>query len=709
MSAELIASESARKKSNFISLVLSGTALLSGTAFMPVAVQAADKDEGVVLEEIIVSADRKSSFSADFVQAGTFRNARLIDTPLTATVMTKELLESQQALNMSDAMKNTAGVTTSQINTVIYSNLAVRGISLGNLSNYRMNGVLPVVNYIHMPLENKSRVEVLKGAAGLYYGFASPSGVVNLVTERPDDNEIGISASVNSHGGYGGDVDISHVWGNSGLRVNLAAANTEIGVDNTGGDRFFVSAAYDWRPTDQFSLELDGEYIDNTVTEATLVRINPVAAADYELPPLLPSSANLGSEWLYADGKELNLMGKATYKFNSAISASVSAGRSYLNRTRRFSWFRDYDLDTGDGTVQVFTYPENTFESSIIRGDLAAAAETAGIEHEFIVGISKQFLTVVNPAGVGQGVITQNYYTQNGDLPVMGDAAFTLGVKSKTTDFGVFLADRMQITEWLQATIGYRFTKYTNESNTSTYETSPGTLSASVLFKPMENISLYGTYIEGLEEGGIAPGIANNTGEVLPAALSTQWEGGIKFEPKRGLLMTVAYFNIERSSSYINAANFFVQDGQAVYQGFEFNLAGEITKDLAIATSATYIDAKMDSGAASIVGKLIENTPKYTGSFFLEYKVPALEGLSLNGGVFYTGKRAVNPANDGFTPAYTLLDLGANYSFDADGHPVVLRLNAENVTGKRYWEATGAGLLAQGKPSTVKFSVSTSF
>lgn len=705
MSAELKKNESIYGKRLASLLLSSAIVSLSGGAVS----QAAETGDAVVLEEIIVSADRKSSFSADYVQAGTFRNARLIDTPLTATVMTKELLESQQALNMSDAMKNTAGVTTSQINTIIYSNLAVRGISLGNLSNYRMNGVLPIVNYIHMPLENKSRVEVLKGAAGLFYGFASPSGIVNLVTERPLEDEIGVSASGNNHGGYGGDIDISRVWGNSGLRVNLAASNTEIGVDNTGGDRFFAAAAYDWRPNDRFSLELDGEYIDNTITEATLIRINPAPANEFELPPLLDSSANLGSEWLYADGKELNLMGKATYKITSAISASFSAGRSYLDRTRRFSWFRDYDLVTGDGTVQVFTYPGNTFESSIIRGDLAAAVETAGIEHEFILGISKQFVTVVNPFGVNQGVIAQNYYTQSGELPVMGDAERNIRITSKSTDFGVFIADRMQITDWLQATVGYRFTKYTNKSETSDYETSPGTLSGSILFKPMENMSLYGTYIEGLEEGGIAQGITNNAGEVLPAALSTQWEGGVKFEVKRGLLLTLAYFNIKRASSYINSANFFVQDGQAVYQGIEFNLSGEITNELAIATSATYIDAKQDSGAASVIGKLIENTPEYTASLFLEYKLPVVPGLSLSGGVFYTGERAVNPTNDGFTPAYATIDLGASYSFDMDEHPVVVRLNADNITGKKYWEATGSGLLAQGKPGSIKFSVSTIF
>src|SRR5258706_6622247 len=47
-----------------------------------------------------------------------------------------------------------------------------------------LNGVLPIDNNIWMPMEDKERVEVLKGASALYYGFAVPAGVVNMVTQR---------------------------------------------------------------------------------------------------------------------------------------------------------------------------------------------------------------------------------------------------------------------------------------------------------------------------------------------------------------------------------------------------------------------------------------------------------------------------------------------------------------------------------------------
>src|ERR1044072_5361365 len=125
------------------------------------------------LEEVVVTADRQGSYSADLVQAGSFRGARQLDTPLTINVIPDALIRSQQAQGLLDALRNTAGVSPSQTSTTVYSNIAIRGINVENRSNYRLNGILPIVNLVDLPLEDKDRVEVLKGASALYYGLRS--------------------------------------------------------------------------------------------------------------------------------------------------------------------------------------------------------------------------------------------------------------------------------------------------------------------------------------------------------------------------------------------------------------------------------------------------------------------------------------------------------------------------------------------------------
>lgn len=92
---------------------------------------------------------------------------------------------SSAPIGLLDALRNTAGVSPSQTSTTVYSNIAIRGISVENRSNYRLNGILPIVNLVDLPLEDKDRVEVPKGASALYYGFTTPAGIVNLTMKRP--------------------------------------------------------------------------------------------------------------------------------------------------------------------------------------------------------------------------------------------------------------------------------------------------------------------------------------------------------------------------------------------------------------------------------------------------------------------------------------------------------------------------------------------
>ncbi|WP_129779758.1 TonB-dependent siderophore receptor [Peristeroidobacter soli] len=694
------------------SVAVMATLLVSATALAqdakPQEPRDANARDGATLEEIVVTADRRDSFGAEFVQAGTFRNQRAIDTPLTVAVVTKDLLNSQQAVTVFDAARNTAGVTASQINTVIYSNLAIRGIPVNNFTNYRLNGVLPIVNLIDMPLENKDRVEILKGASGLYYGFASPAGIVNLTSERPTPEPFtSVDLTGNSNGAYGGGFDVSRSWGNQGLRINAAAATIETGVDRTSGDRRFASAAYVWEPTEKLSFELDGEYIYRTVTEPTEYALPAPVNGVTTILPLQRASKNVGADWLQADGYEYNLMSKVRYDFSPAWSASFSVGQSSLSRTRRYSSFGGYDLATGNGTVNVAIFYRNDYENFIYRGDLAGAFTTGPIEHEILLGYSETTTRSFIPTAARTSY-AQNLYNPV-EIPEQPNPVRIIANPAEVRDAGYYIMDRAKITDWLQLTAGYRGTDYRNHSPASTYEATPESLSYGVLLKPREWISLYGTYIEGLEEGGTAPGIALNAGTILPAAVSEQHEFGVKIQPMRGLMITAAYFDIDRASSYLNPSNYFVRDGRASYKGYELSATGEITRDLSIAISAISLDAIQESGAAAVVGKKIENTAETTGSVFLEYRLPFVPGLRISGGAFYTGERAVNAANTAFIPGYTTYDLGASYSTDMNGRKVTFRVNGENITGKRYWAATGASLVQQGMPGSVRFSVNTEF
>ncbi len=682
--------------------------ILSASALPTLAQAQPAQDQGIVLEEIVVTADRRNSFSQDYLQAGAFRDARIIDTPLTVSVMSRELLDAQQASSIMDAVRNTAGVTQSQLNATIYSNLAVRGVAVDNLTNYRFNGVLPIINFIDMPMENKDRVEVLKGAAGLYYGFASPSGIVNLVTSRASAEPINkASLSGNVHGAYGGHVDIGRKWGDVGLRVNAAANSLETGVDDTKGRRYFASAAFDWDVTDDLEIMLDAEYIDKSVTEATELVLPAAVNGVITLPAFQKSSLNLGSDWLLSEGYEYNLLARARYTISADWSLSLGTGESYLERDRRYSSFSGYNLTTGNGTMGLALTHGNDYRARIVKGDLAGVVETGPIKHNLLIGASHYTRDANIPAAVRYS-FAQNLYNPV-EIPEQPTPPRNITSISRVKEDAVFIFNRASYDEWLNVTVGYRTTDYRDRNLTTTYKTSPDSWSYGALVKPLSWISLYGNYIEGLEAGIIVPQIATNAGQVMPAALSEQREYGIKLEPMRGLLVTGAYFDIDRASSYLNAANLYVRDGSANYSGFEFSATGEVDRNLSVSVSGVFLDAKQETGSATVRGKRIENTAKFSGSIFAEYGIEALDGLKLSAGAFRVGKRAANAVNSAFVKGYTTFDLGARYEMEYAEQPLSIRLYAENVTGKKYWAATGSSLLQQNVPSNVKLSVSTSF
>jgi iron complex outermembrane recepter protein len=664
---------------------------------------------GTGLEEIVVTADRADSFGADFVQAGTFRNALQIDTPLTVSVISETLLKSQQANGLLDALRNSAGVTSSQINTSVYSNLAIRGIIVENRGNYRLNGTLPVINLIDMPLENKYRVEALKGASALYYGFTTPAGIINLTSKRPtEDPYLGVKVAGNQHGQAVGSFDVSDTWGNFGTRINAAYGSQDTGVERVDGDRKFLAGAFDWRVNDNFVLQLDAEYIRKAISEPTIVQLNTTGPFAFVLPPFDDPERNVGAEWMKSDSEERNLLLHAQWKLTPTWAVSLDVGESHLDRFRRFSTFLNYNITTGAGTVSVDPLNRVEYRNRMARAELAGAFPTGPFQHQIVFGYSKNVREIFTPVRTAQ-TFTQNYYNPV-ELPFRAFPDRVVTNPSEIDDAGYYVFDRIEYSEWLQLLAGVRRSDYEETSLLGApYTADPTTPSFGIVVKPRSWMSVYATYIEGLESGGTAPAGSVNAGDTLPASISEQYEGGIKVEPRKGFLLTLAYFDIDRASAFVNpATRIFVQDGRVQYKGIELSATGEITPDLSLYVSAMDLDAKQGAAAnAAVVGKRPDNTPERTYSAFAEYRLPFVPGAAISAGVFYTGDRAVNATNQAFAPSYTTYDVGASYATEIGGTKTSFRINAENVTGERYWAATGSGFLAPGLPRQIKFSIET--
>lgn len=678
-------------------------ALAAALPVLPALAQTGPDD--ALLEEIVVTADR-AGYGAAFVQAGTFRNARQLDTPLTVSVVPREVLDAQLATSIHTALRNTAGVTRSQLNGATYDNLAIRGITVENRGNYRLNGSLPIINLIDLPLENKERVEVLKGVSALYYGFTSPAGIVNLTTKRPTAEPLTTATiTATGHGGVTAHADLGRTSedGTLGVRLNALAGRVDAGIDGADGDRALASAALDWNPTETLSFKLDAEYIEKSIGEPAAIALLPAVNGRITLPPIPPAERNLAGSWQKYDAEALNLLGRVDWRLAPDWVVTLEAGQAHTQRDRAFSQFQNYDLVTGEGQLLAFLVRDQDYENRNLRGELTGAFSTGPVRHTLTFGATSNVRKQDAP-GQRQVTFGQNLYDPR-PIPVTEIPSLPTS-PSKIEDRGAYVFERAELGDWLQVMAGLRYSDYENGRYTAT-ETSP---SVGVVVKPLPWVSLYGTWIEGLEEGGTAPANAVNANEVLPPATSEQWELGVKAEPLDSLLVTLARFEVDRPSAFTNAERRFVQDGRTSYKGWEASVTGEVTADWSVYASALLLDATLEKAAnTALIGKRPENTARFSGSVFVEYRPPAVEGLALTAGAFHVGRRAVNNLNQAWVNGYTTFDVGARYGFEVGGLEYTARLAVENVTDRSYWNSAGNGLLGVGGPRTTKAALSVRF
>lgn len=683
--------------------------------------QIAYADEAITLDEVEVKTNNRNSFNSKTVQVGTFRDMDPLDVPLTVNSVTREVLDAQATNNLFGALRNTAGVTRSQLNGSTYDNIAIRGILVENRGNYRLNGSLPIINLIDTPLENKERVEVLKGASSLYYGLVPPSGIVNLVTKRAGSKETkSLTLSTNEFGGRSAHIDYGKRFGAEeqfGARINLVTGSEDIGVDNYEGSRGLASAALDWRFNDKLSFKLDLENYRKDVSEQAAIALPAAVNGKITLPPVPDSTQNLAGKWQRYDAEATNMLFRTDYALSENWNLLFEAGRAKTERDRNFSQFQNYNIATGEGQLQVFFTRNQEFTNTNYRTELFGLVETGPVKHQVTFGYTSNEREGITPGFLRPGVIAQNYYNPR---PIAELAAVSANTLSDQTinDRGLYVFDQIALTDKWNLMLGARQSRYETTSKnisaagtkTTHFKADEITPSVAVMYKLQPNISLYASYIEGFEDSGQAPANRANAGELLDPAKSKQKEVGFKTQIFNNFLIQLAYFDIERAAAFTDpASNTFKVNGDGNYRGLEFAATGEITDNLSIAASAMLMDAKLKTPDASTDGNTPENTPEKTASLFAEYRINQLPGLFLSAGLYYGGKQQVNALNQASIDSYTIGSLGARYQTYLGKQKTTFQVVVDNITDKEYWNTAGNGFLGVGRPRTVQANVRFDF
>ena len=243
---------------------------------------------------------------------------------------------------------------------------------------------------------------------------------------------------------------------------------------------------------------------------------------------------------------------------------------------------------------------------------------------------------------------------------------------------------------------------------------------ASLMFKPMGNMTLYATFASSLQPGDLAPAGTVNAGESLAPYRSKEYEVGYKASLSK-IDFTAALFEIQRPFANINPiGNVFEISGQQVNKGLELSAVGEVAANLRVYGGVTLLNARLEATPlASTDNKIYVGAPKVKGNTLFEYSIPTLPGLVATFDWQFSGPRAADDTNSFYVAGYNLFDLGARYTSSILTKQVTWRLSVDNLTDRPYWSTvapsnltganTGSLLAHFGTPRTLLAAVSIDF
>ena len=684
----------------------------------------------IELPAVQIQGQDESGYRSDTASVGGFDAAPLLDTPASISVINAAMIKDQQARLLSEVLRNDAAVGDSYAPIGYYENFVVRGFSLNAASSYKING-RTITGEQNVALENKQQVEVLKGLAGLQSGISEPGGVINYVTKRPEDVRS-VTVSTDDRGSGYLATDVGGWFGSEqqfGLRANVAHEDLHSYVEHANGQRDFVSLAFDWNISPDAVLQLDAEYQNKQQRSVPGYQLLGGTEVPHDASPKKLLGHQSGSKPVGIDS--LNLNGTFDYRFSDQWKGSVSAAHSkvVIDDYSSFAWGGDtqglgnYFTSAGNYDIYDYRSPDDTRRDDEVQAALTGLFDTAGLGHELTFGTSAFRRVIDKRAAVNEWLGSANI---DQEAPTYAPTDVPLNDSHRALDsrqYGLFVTDRIRFNEQWQTVLGGREVRLDEKAfdsdgnqarHTQQYVFLP---QAALIYKPIENLSLYTRYSKGLSLGGSAPWFASNKDETLAPTTSRQIEAGVKYDWHR-ISFAAAVFEMRQAYQYAKpdgAGNFtYVQQGQQKNTGLELSANGWATDRLQIASSVAAIRARVTgSGTPDYEGHQAINVPVLRASVYADYALPWVNGLAVLGGVQYSAKKYANRTGNVEVGDYAVVNVGSRYTTKLDGYETVFRLSVDNLFDKRYWrdagEYMGDDYLFQGAPLTARLCASVNF
>lgn len=670
------------------------------------------------LEEVVVTNRR--SLNDQPVSIGKIA-VDPMDLPQSLSIIGQGLIREQQALRLSDAIRNVNGVYITTTRGNVQESFGARGYNLGNTNlfknGFRVNsGVMP-------ELSSLEKVEVLKGSAAVLYGQVAPGGIVNMVTKQPKFTRGGeLSMRIGSYDLYKPAFDLYGPINSSiAYRVNGTYEKAGSFRNQVESERYYINPSLLFKLGKRTELLAEGDFLYHNFTPDF-----GIGTLGGKQIPNVPRSSFFGTSWQYSKTKQTTTTFSVRHQL--ADNWKLSSSFSYQFYKRDYYAVERIQADANGEWVRPLGRILTDEQFYAAQVNLNGKFHTGQLEHNLLAGIdadrsvsSNNDFTFPAVSGLAAGsydkinILDPGKYTMRTDIP---EATAIREREAPINRFGGYVQDLIKLSPKFNVLAGIRWsyidTKGIDSTNFLTGAKTTGSSRSDkafsprfgLVYKPFTSTSFFASYSNSFNVNSGQ----DLEGKPVKPSIIDQYELGVKNQFLNGMLSAnvtvyrIKNNNLAQTAPYLldgtpnNNSNFKLLSGETTSDGVEVDFAAYPVQGLSITAGYSYNYlryTKTDTTVGSFKnGERLVNNPAHTanGSVFYTFGKGRFEGLKIGATLVYLGDRFAgwntDVAIDAVTKqkyyrdrlfevaGFTTIDVSAGYTF----RKISLLAKVSNIT-----------------------------
>jgi Fe(3+) dicitrate transport protein len=616
----------------------------------------------------------------------------------TGSVTLVDLVQIQrvQPVSTEDVLRRLPGINIkTEEESAVVANFGIRGLSASESKSLLLEDGVPVApglfigneRYFNPRIQRVAAVEVLKGSASLRYGPSTIGGVVNYQTKTPD-NGVELSGRVGSFNSREMTVEAGNRSASGDAFAGIVAtyANSD-GFMDKGYQMsdLMAKAGVEFADKQKVGVKISRHSNDANISYRGLLLGEYQAGAEHNPAP---------DDYLLIDRTAFDLNHEVQINNNSTLKTLL-----YWSDVSRDYW--RYGVNSAESNkagrwvyTNALTGNNRAFERLGVETRLTTEHQLAGLAASTEIGL--RYMTEESD---DQRITATRAADRSGTLAAhLSDSADSVAG---------YLQSRIQFSDKLALTPGLRvesyeqtrldLTKNNKEASTSNTELLPG---VGLTYELTDSAQLYGGLYRAFSPAANNVALNGLTDQQLEGETSVNYEAGVRGS-QPGLSYEVAAFLMDfdnqvitgNSNPNLSRSN----AGETRHYGMEFSGAYQLAEQWALDANLTWVPyskfltEKEPNPKTSIVGNRLPYAPKVVANLGLNYDLEQLQ-LTLN--LHHRGEQFGNETNlvalpttaaggiwGGLMPAYTVIDLLAQYEFSSD---VAVFGGVKNLADKRY-------------------------